>query len=113
MRIRWTEPGPARPLLQVRLAAGGRLMIEAYGVPVIVAKVFPPWRDAWLLWAGADRRREVLPPWTAAQCRDYAPDPQRWFFEIRRQLQASTLSPLHAGGWSLRITPNRGTPRRR
>jgi hypothetical protein len=99
--VEWAESGPRLPVFRVRLAAGSRMLIEAAGDPVLIAKVLGCWEDICLLYADADRRLEVLPAWTAAECRRFGDDQDRWLFEIRRRLRASPLSPLHSGEWAL------------
>jgi hypothetical protein len=102
--VKWAESGPGQPALRVRLAGGGRLAIEANGDPVLFAVAMGCRDDIHVLYADAGRRLEVLPAWTAAECRRLGSDLDRWLFEIRRRLQASPASPLHSGEWVLRCT---------
>ena len=79
------------------------MMVEAAGHPVLFAWIEPAWYGAKVLWADAAHRVSVLPPWSAAECRDLDGDAGRWLHEIRHRLRGD-LSPLHAGEWALEYT---------
>ncbi len=102
--MRWFEHQRPAPVLRVRLAGGGRMMIDVGGCPLLLARV-DPWQDGSVLYADADRPTRVLPAWTAADCRRLGADLDRWLWEIRRRLQASGRTPLHRGGWLLTDRP--------
>lgn len=104
--LQWVEPTTSVPRLRVRVAPGGRLLVEAADTPLLLARVDRDWAAASLALVAPGGPVAVLPPWTAAECRRLGDDTARWFHEIRDRLQASPRSPVHAGGWHLAAHPH-------
>lgn len=104
-RLEWTESQGSIPALRARLAPRGRVLIESGDVPLLVGRVDVGWEDASLLYAPHGRPMDILPPWTAGECRRIGADTQQWFWTIQRRLQLSPRSPLHRGSWSLSDHP--------
>jgi hypothetical protein len=102
------ETGPVRPTLRVRVASGWRLSIEASGRPLLLGRVQDAWQGLSLFYPRPSDSPQVLPPWSAADCRRLGDSPQAWFGEILRQLKRSDTSPLHAGEWLLSDRPEIG-----
>jgi len=107
LAVRWVEPATTVPTLRVRVAPGGRVLVEADDDPLLVARVDRDWGWVSLAYAhAAGRPVQVLPPWTAAECRRIGADGTRWSWEIRDRLRAGPRSPLHVGGWQLTEHPH-------
>ncbi len=103
--MRWTETGSSVPVFRIRLAPGGRVLAEAGTRPVLLGHIERGWVGGSLLWVQPDRGVEVLPPWTAGECRRLGADTVRWQHEIRRRLRESPNSPLHQGEWAISSYP--------
>ena len=105
MELKWTQAEPSTPGLSVRLADEGRVLISIDSSPVLIGKVARDWAEAHLLYPRAATNLDILPPWTASECRDLGHDTERWFHSIRSRLQASDRNPLHPGEWVLTSHP--------
>lgn len=104
--VRWGEDGPRVPTLCVRAAPGGRLLVDAAGDVLLVARVDADWTGATVAYPSGRGSPGVLPPWTAAECRALGADPGRWLHAVRDRLRAAPRSPLHTGGWALTGHPS-------
>lgn len=91
-------------MLRVRVAPGGRLLVEAGEDVLLVAVVDGGWQASELAY-GPSRGVRVLPAWTAAECRRRGTDTARWFHAVRDALRTAPRSPLHGGGWALAEHP--------